>query len=175
MQTPASPRATDNNSPTDLVDIHEFRLALAQFATGITVVTACGPDGRRVGVTANSFNSVSLHPPLVLWSLANKSSSLSTFQTCSHYAVNILTAQQQALATHFATHTGDKFAGVEFDTGLGQCALLKDCLASFECINRSQYQEGDHTILVGEVVNFKHQTGDPLIYYGRQYFNGLKA
>ena len=125
MQTPASPRATDNKQPTESVDIHEFRLALAQFATGITVVTACGPDGRRVGVTANSFNSVSLHPPLVLWSLANKSSSLSAFQGCTHYAVNILSAGQQALATHFATHTGDKFEGLEFDTGLGGCVCSK--------------------------------------------------
>jgi flavin reductase (DIM6/NTAB) family NADH-FMN oxidoreductase RutF len=175
MQTPASPRATENNQTTDVVDIHEFRLALAQFATGITVVTACGQDGRRVGVTANSFNSVSLHPPLVLWSLANKSSSLSTFQSCSHYAVNILTAEQQGLASHFATHARDKFADIPFDTGLGNSALLRNCLATFECINRSQYQEGDHTILVGEVANFKYQTGNPLIYHARQYFNGLKA
>ncbi|MCE2679443.1 MAG: flavin reductase family protein [Burkholderiales bacterium] len=175
MQTQAGHQATDIKPTADTVDIHEFRLALAQFATGITVVTACGPEGRRVGVTANSFNSVSLHPPLVLWSLANKSSSLGTFQACTHYAVNILTADQQALATHFATHIGDKFEGLDFDTGLGGCVLLKDCLASFECINRSRYQEGDHTILVGEVVNFKYQSGDPLVYHARQYFNGLKA
>lgn len=154
-------------------DAQDFRTALAQFATGITVITACGPDGRRVGVTANSFNSVSLNPPLVLWSLAHKSGSLATFLACTHFAVNVLATGQEALARHFAQHSADKFADIEAVEGLGGCLLLPGSLAQFECRNRSRYPEGDHTIFIGEVLRFSHGEGAPLLYHARQYWHGL--
>lgn len=155
-------------------DDQAFRTALSQFATGITVITATGPDGRRVGVTANSFNSVSLQPPLVLWSLAHKSGSLNTFVDCTHFAVNVLAADQEDLARHFAQHAADKFAGIQVSLGEGACLLLPGALAHFECRARSRYPEGDHSIFVGEVVRFDSNPDKaPLVYQARHYWHGM--
>jgi 3-hydroxy-9,10-secoandrosta-1,3,5(10)-triene-9,17-dione monooxygenase reductase component len=165
--------APTDQIPGQVIDIHEFRSALAQFATGITVITTTASDGRKIGVTVNSFNSVSLHPPLVLWSLANKSSSLSAFLACTHFAVNILAADQQDLAQRFSMHSADKFSGLPTDTGLGGGLLLPGCVAQFQCRNKSQYPEGDHTILIGEVLQFACSDKSPLIYHNRQYHAGF--
>lgn len=182
MTDPANPRspstdgAGSNSGPaagTIDFDANLFRTALSQFATGITIITATGPAGRRVGVTANSFNSVSLTPPLVLWSLAHKSGSFDAFAGCTHFAVNVLAASQEDLARHFAQHAADKFAGIDLITGLGGCLLLPGALAQFECRNRSRYPEGDHTIFVGEVERFACTGGSPLIYQGRHYHAGF--
>lgn len=170
---PTRAESTPDTSPQPDFDAIGFRTALAQFATGITVITATGPDGRHVGVTANSFNSVSLNPPLVLWSLANKSGSLPAFLACSHFAVNVLSADQMALAQHFATHSADKFAGVQTQPGLGGALLLPGCTAQFECRSKSRYPEGDHTILIGEVLRFTHLDLPPLMYHNRQYHPGF--
>ena len=150
-------------------DSQDFRTALSQFATGITIITACSPDGRQVGVTANSFNSVSLSPPLVLWSLAHKSGSLTAFQTSTHFAVNVLAAGQEDLARHFAQHAADKFSGIPTREGLGGCLLLPGALAHFECRNRSQYPEGDHTIFVGEVERCAHEAKPGLVYHRSRF------
>jgi len=149
----------------------EFRSALGMFATGVTIVTARTPRGELVGLTANSFNSVSLTPPLVLWSLARKAASLSAFSSGSHYAINILAAEQQALATQFASSQGDRFAGVRFTLGTAGAPLLEGAVASFECFNRSRYEEGDHIIFVGEVERCSHTRGaSPLLFHGGKFY-----
>jgi flavin reductase (DIM6/NTAB) family NADH-FMN oxidoreductase RutF len=149
----------------------EFRHALGMFATGVTIVTARANDGTLVGLTASSFNSVSLAPPLVLWSLARSAGSMAAFSTGSHYAINILSSEQQDLARQFAMKHSDKFDGVNFVAGAGGAPLLEGALASFECFNRSQYQEGDHVIFVGEVERCSHRDGaSPLLYHGGKFY-----
>src|SRR6478736_2169976 len=113
----------------------EFRAALGMFATGVTIVTARATDGQVIGLTANSFNSVSLTPPLVLWSLARAAASLSVFSAGSHYAINILAADQRELAERFALRGADRFSGVAFDQGAGGAPLLHGAAATFECFN----------------------------------------
>ena len=141
------------------------------FATGVTIVTACTPDGVLVGLTANSFNSVSLSPPLVLWSLARTAGSMGAFSTGSHYAINILSADQQSLAKQFASKTGDRFEGVQFTAGMGGAPLLAGAAATFECYNRSRYEEGDHVIFVGEVERCACTTGaSPLLFHGGKFY-----
>lgn len=181
MTTPQKPPSDDTiaakppaaQAPVTGFDPQAFRTALSQFATGITIITATGADGRRVGVTANSFNSVSLSPPLVLWSLAHKSGSFSAFQTCTHFAVNVLAADQEHLSRHFAQHAADKFAGIETVAGAGGSLLLPGSLAQFECRTRSLYPEGDHTIFVGEVIQFAHTDKAPLVYQARHYWHTM--
>ena len=149
----------------------EFRLALGMFATGVTIVTARTVDGALVGLTANSFNSVSLNPPLVLWSLARAAASLPAFSTGSHYAINILSAQQKALAKQFAARDVDRFANVEFEPGVSGAPLLVGAAATFECFNRSRYEEGDHVIFVGEVERCSHRAGAaPLLFHGGKFY-----
>ena len=92
----------------------EFRAALGMFATGVTIVTARGPNGTPVGLTANSFNSVSMSPPLVLWSLSRTAGSMPAFERGSHYAINILSAEQHALAERFSSKSADRFADLVF-------------------------------------------------------------
>lgn len=149
----------------------EFRAALGMFATGVTIVTARTADGRAVGLTANSFNSVSLSPPLVLWSLSRAAASMAVFSTGSHYAINVLAADQKALAERFASRGGDRWGGVAFDTGAGGAPLLHGAAAVFECFNRSRYEEGDHVIFVGEVERCTHRRGaSPLLFHGGRYY-----
>lgn len=149
----------------------EFRQALGMFATGVTIVTARNANGSLVGLTANSFNSVSLSPPLILWSLAKSAGSMATFSAGSHYAINILSANQQRLAQQFASRTEDRFAGVEFVTGQTGAPLLEGAVAVFECFNRSQYEEGDHVIFVGEVERCSYASGaSPLLFHGGKFY-----
>ncbi len=149
----------------------EFRTALGLFATGVTIVTARAPGGELVGLTASSFNSVSLSPPLVLWSLAQVASSMAAFQTGSHYAINILAADQQALAQRFATRGADRFADLAFTQGGSGAPLIAGCVATFACFNRSRYVEGDHVIFVGEVEHCSHRTGtSPLLFHGGRFY-----
>lgn len=141
------------------------------FATGVTVVTARDARGKFVGLTANSFNSVSLTPPLVLWSLARTAGSMAAFRAGSHYAVNILSADQQALAVQFSSPGRDRFANVAFSLGAGGAPLLEGAAARFECFNRSRYDEGDHVIFVGEVERCTHRPGaSPLLFHGGQFY-----
>jgi flavin reductase (DIM6/NTAB) family NADH-FMN oxidoreductase RutF len=153
--------------------IPEFRKALGTFPTGVTIITACSADGTLVGLTASSFNSVSLTPPLILWSLGLLSRSLPTFENCSHYAVNVLTQDQTDLAMRFASSGENRFSDLQFRQGAGGAPVLANCLASFECANRSRYLEGDHMIFVGQVVQFAQGCGAPLIY-SRGQFGQLK-
>lgn len=152
----------------------EFRAALGMFATGVTIVTGRDANGHRIGLTANSFNSVSLNPPLVLWSLAIAAGSMPAFTRGSHYAINILAADQKALAERFSSKQADRFAGVSFREGSGGAPILDGAAAVFECFNRSRYTEGDHVIFVGEVERCERREGaQPLIFHGGRYFTEL--
>jgi flavin reductase (DIM6/NTAB) family NADH-FMN oxidoreductase RutF len=149
----------------------EFRTALGMFATGVTIVTARTADGGVIGLTANSFNSVSLDPPLVLWSLAQAAGSLAVFRAGSHYAINVLAKDQKALAERFATRGSDRWTGVQFADGIGGAPLLGGAAATFECFNRSRYEEGDHVIFVGEVERCSWRAGaSPLLFHGGRYY-----
>lgn len=149
-------------------DTRSFRDALGNFATGVTVITAKGPDGALAGVTANSFNSVSLDPPLVLWSLDCNSPSLKIFEGATHFCVHILSETQNDLCMRFAKSGDDKFSGVEFAEGLGGVPLFDGCLARFECRSVAHHDGGDHVIIVGEVERFEASGGDPLIFFRGQ-------
>ena len=149
----------------------EFRAALSMFATGVTIVTARSPTGAPIGLTANSFNSVSLEPPLVLWSLARSAGALTLLSGTSHYAVNILAADQKELAERFAVKGGDRWTGVAYADGVTGTPLLAGAAATFECFNRSRYEEGDHVIFVGEVEHCTHRAGvSPLLFHGAKYY-----
>jgi flavin reductase (DIM6/NTAB) family NADH-FMN oxidoreductase RutF len=150
---------------------HQFRASLGMFATGVTIVTARTESGDLVGLTANSFNSVSLSPPLVLWSLARLAGSMAAFSNGRHYAINVLAADQQALAERFAARDTDRWAGVGFTGGASGAPLLDGAAASFECFNRSQYAEGDHVIFVGEVERCSHRPeASPLLFHGGRFY-----
>jgi len=152
----------------------EFRSALGMFATGVTIVTAMTSDGKPIGLTASSFNSVSLDPPLVLWSLARAAASLPAFSTGSHYAINILAADQKLLAEKFAVKGADRWTGVAFTHGCGNAPLLTGAAAVFECFNRSRYEEGDHVIFVGEVERVSWRSGAaPLLFHGGRFYTEL--
>jgi flavin reductase (DIM6/NTAB) family NADH-FMN oxidoreductase RutF len=148
-----------------------LRSALGLFATGVTIVTTRAADGSMIGLTANSFNSVSLTPPLVLWSLGTKAGSLQAFLQAKHYAIHVLSVEQQSLAERFASKMVDRFEGVTLHEGLGSVPILPGCAAVFECTSRSQYPEGDHVILVGEVLACHHDaTRAPLLFHGGKFY-----
>lgn len=151
------------------LDPRAFRRALGNFATGVTIVTACNSAGQRVGVTANSFNSVSLDPPLVLWSIDKRSASHGVFEQAGHFAVNILAADQIELSNHFARPREDKFAGIDFSAGIGGAPLLPDCAARFQCEMHQQLDGGDHWILIGRVLAFDDFGRAPLLYHQGAY------
>jgi flavin reductase (DIM6/NTAB) family NADH-FMN oxidoreductase RutF len=155
--------------------VPDFRAALGTFATGVTIVTASTAEGGQVGLTANSFNSVSLDPPLVLWSLGLRAGSMAAFARGSHYAINILAADQRDLAERFASKlVVDRFAGVPWRAGRSGAPLIDGAAAQFECFNRSQYEEGDHVIFVGEVeACHMNPAATPLIFHGGRYFTEL--
>lgn len=152
----------------------EFRGAMGSFATGVTIVTALGADNRPIGLTANSFNSVSLTPPLVLWSLSLTSRSMAAFRHASHYAINVLAADQRALAERFAGRLVDRFAGVAFRAGVHGCPVIEGAAAVFECESRSRHEEGDHLIFVGEVKGCSYRPqAEPLVFHQGRYVIGL--
>jgi flavin reductase (DIM6/NTAB) family NADH-FMN oxidoreductase RutF len=150
-------------------DPRAFRRALGNFATGVTIVTAATADGQKVGVTANSFNSVSLDPPLVLWSIDKRSGSYEVFEQAAHFAVNILSADQIDLSNQFARPRDDKFAGVTHELGEGGAPLFPDCAARFQCEKHQQIDGGDHWILIGKVLAFDDFGRSPLLYHQGAY------
>jgi flavin reductase (DIM6/NTAB) family NADH-FMN oxidoreductase RutF len=133
------------------------------------VVTACTPDGRRIGITVNSFSSVSLDPPLILWSLARNAGSFQDFCRATHFAVNVLEARQHHLSRQFSTPMPDKFAGVECTDGRAGCPLLNGAISYFVCRKVRQYDGGDHVIFLGEVEEYKYQEGEPLVFHSGRY------
>ncbi len=162
--SPPSPQAT---SPE--FDARHFRHALSQFATGVTIITTRLENGSFFGLTASSFNSVSLDPPLVLWSLAQGASSMPLFTGNSHYVINVLSAEQTELAERFARRIDNRFEGVEFELSHTGLPILKDVAAWFECHNRSRYPEGDHVIFVGEVERCGVAPQSALVFHGGRF------
>jgi flavin reductase (DIM6/NTAB) family NADH-FMN oxidoreductase RutF len=154
-------------------DVRHFRNALSQFATGVTVITTRLTDGTFFGLTASSFNSVSLDPPLVLWSLAQGASSLALFTGNSHYVINVLAADQAELAERFARRIENRFEGVDFALSHTGLPILKGVAAWFECHNRSRYPEGDHVIFVGEVERCDVQPQPALVFHGGQFVSTI--
>ena len=150
-------------------DTRAFRNALGSFATGVTVITAMGADGVLAGLTVNSFASVSLDPPLVLWSLSLYSPSLAIFQNCSHYAINVLAQDQEALSNRFAATQTDRFADLEFTAGTAGAPLLPGCCAWFECRNEMRHAGGDHLIFVGLVERYGQDLRPPLLFQAGRY------
>lgn len=151
-------------------DSRAFRHALGAYATGIAVVTTCTSEGERVGMTINSFSSVSLDPPLVLWSLALNSPSRALFEQATHYAINILAADQTQVSQQFASRVPDKFAGLEASAGIGGVPLLQGCCAWFECRAENAYPGGDHIILLGHVERFAAAKDTaPIVFHGGRY------
>ncbi len=150
-------------------DRRDFRRALGQFATGVTIVSARCKDGRRIGMTVNSFSSVSLDPPLVLWSISRSAPSFADFSEASHFAINVLAANQHHLSRQFSTPLPDKFAGVECTEGAAGCPLLKGATAHFVCRKMREFDGGDHVIFLGEVEDYKWTEGEPLVFHSGRY------
>lgn len=152
------------------LDQREFRNALGSFATGVTVITAVGPRGTLIGNTASSFNSVSLDPPLILWSLGRHAHSLKAYLSTDHFAVNVLREGQEDLSTRFAKALGNKWDGIDYETWETGCPILPNALAVFECKIAHTYVGGDHVIFVGEVINADFdKAGRPLLFYQGAY------
>lgn len=165
MQARANPASPANQ---------DLRKALAQFATGVTVVTTRAADGTPVGLTVNSFNSVSLEPPLVLWSIAHKAQSFDVFRTCERYIVHVLSVDQLDVAKVFATRGADKFGSSAWELNGSGLPLLEGGVAWFECGNRRQYDEGDHVIMVGRIEAFAIPGGPPLIFHDSRYMRRVE-
>jgi flavin reductase (DIM6/NTAB) family NADH-FMN oxidoreductase RutF len=153
----------------DTADHRDLRQALGRFATGVTVITTRAPDGRREGLTANSFAAVSLDPPLVLWSLKNTAPSQPSFLAARCFVVNVLAAHQRILSRHFACPHPDKFSGLAALDGIEGCPVLPDALAIFECSTESTVAGGDHTIFIGRVQRASYRDGEPLIFNSGRY------
>lgn len=152
-----------------LDETRRLRCALGRFATGITVITTRSPEGKAEGLTVNSFSSLSLDPPMVLWSLRREAPCLPSFTRSGHFAVNVLAEDQGHLSRHFATPALNKFASVEHAIGLGGCPVLPGSLAHFECRTDQQIEAGDHIIFIGLVERFHFRDGDPLIFSAGRY------
>jgi 3-hydroxy-9,10-secoandrosta-1,3,5(10)-triene-9,17-dione monooxygenase reductase component len=149
--------------------VRSFRHALGAFATGVTIVSTRSSDGIDVGLTANSFNSVSLDPPLVLWSLAKASRALPIFMGSGYFTIHVLAADQEAISARFARMSEDKFAGLDVERGLGGTPMLRDFSARFQCRTAFQYEGGDHMIFVGQVEAFDHTDRKPLVFHAGKY------
>lgn len=150
-------------------DIDGLRQALGQFATGVTIVTTAGLNNEPVGVTANSFSSVSLDPPLVLWSLSKTALSRRAFESAAYFCVHVLAATQKALSERFASRGTDKFGGLSWAPGPGSVPMLEDYAARFQCRSTNQYPVGDHIVFVGEVLRFDNTNRRPLVFHGGAY------
>jgi flavin reductase (DIM6/NTAB) family NADH-FMN oxidoreductase RutF len=152
------------------LDLRALRHALGHYTTGVTIVTTRTPAGAHTGVTVNSFTSVSLDPPLLLFCLATRSSLFGAFEQAGHFAINVLAKSQQALSNRFARPSCNTWEGVKYESGPHGCALLTGAIGTFECARRAAYPGGDHLILVGEVLRFEAAPApEPLAFYLGSY------
>ena len=143
----------------------ELRRALGRFATGVTVVTTVGPEGQPLGLTANSFTSVSMEPPLVLWCLAARSHNVAAFRAASSFAINILNDQQHDLCRQFSDpRNPDRFAGVRWESGAGGAPWLDQALVRMTCTPWASHEAGDHVIFIGRIVALDLGGGEPLVF-----------
>lgn len=152
------------------IESADFRRALGCFPTGVAVVTTVDGDGNAAGITVSSFNSVSLDPPLVLWSIDRYSANFEVFAGTGHFVVNVLSMAELELVSRFAQGGGDKFAGLACRAGIGGAPILPEFAACFECETEHRYDGGDHVIIVGRVVAFEDHEKEPLIFHRGQYF-----
>jgi len=166
MTAPSSLALLDQGNPA--LDSRAFRRCLGQFATGLTVVTAQSADG-IAGVTVNSFASLSLEPPLVLWCINRHSASLPTFLTASHFVVNILAARQIHLSRHFSNPRATKFSGIPWSRGKSGSPILDDVVAYLECRRVAVHDGGDHVIMIGHVEHFARFEGEALLFVQGRY------
>jgi len=178
-QSAAPDPANELTSDSSPIDPRDFRNALGTYGTGVTIITASADDGKPYGLTCNSFASVSLNPPLVLWSLGVYSPSLTVFQNASHFAVNVLSATQEDLAKKFAKSSEDKFADVVWTRGLGSAPVLAGSVANFQCRAVNRYYGGDHIIFLGAVEAYSYNQKEPLLFargsYGRFRTGGERS
>jgi 4-hydroxyphenylacetate 3-hydroxylase, reductase component len=154
------------NSPPPTLAL---RTALGRFATGVTIISCRAADGSAVGLTANSFNALSLQPPLVLWSLRQASPSLPDFRQARHFAVNVLAENQVELSRRFASKLDDKFAEGLWSDGVGGAPVLAGCAAVFECEQVSSQAAGDHVLFIGQVLGLSESAVAPLLFQAGHY------
>ena len=156
-------------------DKRDLRTALGSFGTGVTVVTSGNLQSRLVGVTANSFSSVSLEPPIVLWSLVSSSPSLEVFDATGRFVINVLALEQMNLSKQFSKTLEDKFAGVEYTEGLGDLPVIQNCVATFECKTIQRTVVGDHVLFLGQVENYIYENRTPLLFCQGNYMQVAEA
>ena len=156
-------------TPLQGVDKAEFCRTCAKFPTGVTVVTVLDADGSPHGMTASSFTSVSLDPPLVLVCVDHRAKVLEHLRGTEHLGINVLSEGQHELSAHFARRGQNRFDGVEWYAGHAGVPLIPGVLASLECRMHRLVDAGDHAILIAEVLGVSHREGRPLVYYGSGY------
>jgi len=156
-------------------DKRDLRKALGSFGTGVTVVTSGNSQSRWVGVTANSFSSVSLEPPIVLWSLVSTSPNLEVFDETERFVINVLALEQVELSKQFSKPLTDKFAGVDCVEGLGGVPVIQNCVATFECKTVQRILVGDHVLFLGQVENYVYEGKTPLLFCQGQYAQVAEA
>ena len=155
----------------DPTDQKALRAAFSAFLTGVTIVTTMDKDGAPRGFTANSFTSVSLTPPLLLFCIAKTSRSLDAFMNADSFAVNILSESQEHLSSRFAAPVEDRFADVDWSNGPTGAPVLSDVCGWFDCATHNRVEAGDHYIIIGEVIGFDHNTSEALGYSRKGYFS----
>ena len=163
--------AESNTADAPDFDPRDFRNALGQFATGVTVVTTRTSAGEPIGLTANSFSSVSLSPPLVLWSLSLRSPNLPNFLQATHFAINVLARDQIALSQRFSKPMPNKFEGIACTDSASGIPLLTGTSAHFECRTEARHYSGDHVIFIGHVLHYSHADREALGYYRGRYIS----
>jgi flavin reductase (DIM6/NTAB) family NADH-FMN oxidoreductase RutF len=155
------------------IDPLDLRRAFGRFGTGVTVITTLSKQGTKIGITANSFNTVSLDPPIVLWSLSNKSPNMDAFSNSGRFVINVLTVDQLNLSNQFSKPSEDKFAGVEYSPGIDGMPVLAGCAATIECAVVNQHVVGDHVLFLGQVEHYAHKHADPLLFFNGKYMQGV--
>ncbi len=159
----------------DKLDSRELRNVLGCFGTGVTVVTTLDNDGQKVGLTANSFSSVSLDPPIVLWSLSKQSKSVNAFMQASRFVINVLSMEQLPLSKQFSQPLDDRFIGVSSSEGLGSLPVLNDCAANIECRAVSSQEVGDHILFLGQIERYNYLEKETLLFCNGAYAKAVQV
>ncbi len=158
-----------NDAASPSLPAASLRAALSRFTTGVTIVTCIDDAGMSIGLTANSFNALSLDPPLVLWSLRRSSPSVHAFMQAPYFAVNVLSEAQVDLSRRFASQVPDKFADGAWSRGEGGVPVLTGCAAVFECETVSSQEAGDHVLFIGHVRRVTEAPLAPLVFHAGHY------
>ncbi len=159
----------------DKLDSRKLRNVLGCFGTGVTVVTTLDKNGQKVGLTANSFSSVSLDPPIVLWSLSRQSKSLDAFIQTSRFVINVLSTDQLPLSNQFSKSEVDRFSGVSTDEGLGGLPVLDGCAANIECRTVGSQVVGDHILFLGQIERYGYLKKDSLLFCNGAYAKAVQV